>query len=109
MNKNSFHITIHEAKERLRNETHPFVKLMEDGNMTVEYFAPKVKDTQSPHKQDELYVIVSGSSEFYRDSETINCKKGDILFVPAGMEHRFNNFSEDFATWVIFYGEMKSL
>lgn len=72
--------------------------------MSIEYFAPKKLDTQTPHKQDELYIIVEGHSEFYRDGERISCKKNDILFVPAGMEHRFENFSENFATWVIFYG-----
>jgi mannose-6-phosphate isomerase-like protein (cupin superfamily) len=35
----------------------------------------------------------------------VNCKKGDALFVPATMKHHFENFSEDFATWVIFYGK----
>jgi mannose-6-phosphate isomerase-like protein (cupin superfamily) len=50
-------------------------------------------------------VIVSGYSEFYRNGEIINCGTGDVIFVPAGIEHRFINFSKDFATWVIFYGE----
>jgi len=27
-----------------------------------------------------------------------------LLFVPAGVEHRFEHFSEDFSTWVVFYG-----
>jgi mannose-6-phosphate isomerase-like protein (cupin superfamily) len=29
----------------------------------------------------------------------------DVLFVPAGVEHRFENFTDDFTTWVIFYGQ----
>ena len=29
---------------------------------------------------------------------------GDLLFVPAGVEHRFEEFSDDFAAWVFFYG-----
>ncbi len=29
---------------------------------------------------------------------------GDILHVPAGVEHRFEEFTDDFATWVVFYG-----
>ena len=49
-------------------------------------------------------MIIKGDGFFVRDGERVACKKGDILFVPAGMEHRFENFSEDFATWVIFYG-----
>jgi len=27
-----------------------------------------------------------------------------VLFVPARVEHRFEEFSDDFATWVIFWG-----
>jgi len=30
--------------------------------------------------------------------------RGDVIFAPAGIEHRFENFSDDFVTWVIFYG-----
>ena len=29
---------------------------------------------------------------------------GDVLFVPAGTVHRFEDFSADFATWIVFYG-----
>jgi uncharacterized protein YjlB len=27
-----------------------------------------------------------------------------VLFVPAGTTHRFEDFSADFATWVVFWG-----
>ena len=82
----------------------PFTVVMKHGTMSIEYFAPDKIDTQTPHKQDEIYVIIKGDGFFLRDGERVACKKGDILFVPAGMEHRFENFSDDFATWVIFYG-----
>ena len=29
---------------------------------------------------------------------------GEALFVPAGVEHRFEDFTDDFAAWVVFYG-----
>ncbi len=101
----SFHLTVEEAKAQLDKATDPFVLLMQHGSMQVEYFSPKKEDTQTPHKQDELYVIATGNSLFYRGDEVINCKQGDVLFVPAGMHHHFQNFSDDFATWVIFYGK----
>jgi mannose-6-phosphate isomerase-like protein (cupin superfamily) len=102
---NKFCFSINEAMMRLDKETSQrFTILMQHGSMQVEYFAPKNIDTQSPHKQDELYIITSGHSAFFRNGETVQCKTGDVLFVPAGMEHRFVNFSVDFATWVIFYG-----
>ena len=101
-----FIVTISEAIEELKKETEQkFTVVMKHGDMSVEYFAPEKIDSQQPHLQDEIYVIVSGNSEFYRNGEMINCSIGDVIFVPAGMEHRFINFSKDFATWVIFYGE----
>jgi mannose-6-phosphate isomerase-like protein (cupin superfamily) len=99
-----FHVTIAEGIEALqKNAQQPFAQLLQNKSMSIEYFAPKNIDTQQPHAQDEIYVIASGNSSFYRNGETIDCKTGDVIFVPAGMEHRFVNFSEDFATWVIFY------
>ena len=104
----SFHLTIEAAKTSLEKETNPFVVLMKEGSMSVEYFVPKEMDIQTPHKQDEIYVIASGNSLFNRNGEMVNCKAGDVLFVTAGMKHRFENFSVDFATWVIFYGREES-
>lgn len=99
-------ITLDEAVKMLALETElPFTVLMKHGTMRVEYFAPKIKDTQQPHTQDEIYVIASGSSNFLCGDNYFSCTQGDVLFVPAGMEHRFENFSDDFATWVIFYGK----
>jgi mannose-6-phosphate isomerase-like protein (cupin superfamily) len=103
----NFHIPLTDAIAALQKETQEkFTVLMQHGTMSVEYFAPGKIDTQTPHKQDELYVIASGSGTFFRKGEHIQFNKGDVLFVPAGMEHRFENFTEDFATWVIFYGEV---
>jgi mannose-6-phosphate isomerase-like protein (cupin superfamily) len=100
-----FALSVEEAMKALQKETDKkFTVLMQHGSMQIEYFASKNIDTQTPHTQDEIYVITSGTSNFYRDDETISCKTGDVIFVPAGMEHRFVNFSDDFATWVIFYG-----
>ena len=99
------HITIEEAKTLLgQGKPSPFIVLLKHGSMQVEYFAPREKDNQQPHSQDEIYVIASGDSVFFRNSERLHCKTGDVLFVPAGTQHCFENFSADFATWVIFYG-----
>ncbi len=103
---NKFIVSITEAIEELKKATaQKFAVVMKHGTMSVEYFAPEIIDSQQPHMQDEIYVIVSGNSKFDRNGEIINCGTGDVIFVPAGIEHRFINFSKDFATWVIFYGE----
>ncbi len=100
-----FHFSIEEAKSKLEKTTSPFVLMHQYGSMHLEYYAPKLIDKQTPHQQDEIYVITSGNADFYRGKEKISCKKGDVIFVPSIMEHHFEDFSEDFATWVIFYGK----
>ena len=98
-------ITLASAKAKLSTETEKrFVTLLEHGSMYIEYYAPIEKDLQTPHEQDELYVVVSGEGIFFNDGKRQVFQSGDVLFVPAGIEHRFENFTEDFATWVIFYG-----
>ncbi len=100
-----WHISADEALEKLQREGkgQPFVKVLSHRTMTAEIFAPQGKDTQSPHEQDELYVVISGTGEFIRGAQRILFQPGDLLFVPARVPHRFEGFSEDFRVWVVFY------
>ena len=74
------------------------------GSMIVEYYAPRGIDRQTPHTRDELYVIIAGQGTFQNGTVRHPFGPGDVLFVAAGVKHRFEGFSDDFATWVIFYG-----
>ncbi len=78
--------------------------LMEHGTMKLRYYAPRGADRQTPHGQDELYVVASGRGTFVVGGQRVSFGPGDVLFAAAGVEHRFEAFSEDFATWVVFYG-----
>jgi mannose-6-phosphate isomerase-like protein (cupin superfamily) len=70
----------------------------------VELYAPVERDPQTPHTRDEVYFVVSGSGDFVVAGERATFNPGDALFVAAGVEHRFENFTADFTTWVVFYG-----
>jgi mannose-6-phosphate isomerase-like protein (cupin superfamily) len=74
------------------------------GSMEAELYTPEGSDPQSPHTRDEIYFVAKGSGKFFDGEETIDIKEGSFIFVPAGTEHRFLNFTEGFAAWVIFYG-----
>ncbi|PLX36503.1 MAG: cupin domain-containing protein [Hyphomicrobiales bacterium] len=78
--------------------------LFAHGTMTLRYYAPRGHDAQTPHDQDEIYVVASGSGTFECDGVRKPFVAGDALFVAAGIDHRFLDFTEDFGTWVIFYG-----
>ncbi len=74
------------------------------GSMKVGLYAPRGRDNQGPHQQDELYVVASGSGTFVKNGDRRTFGPLDVLFVEAGAEHRFEDFSADFAAWVIFWG-----
>lgn len=82
-----------------------FATAFQHGSMRVELYAPRGCDPQTPHTQDELYFIARGSGNFVRGNTLTEFGPGDVLFVPAGEIHRFEKFSDDFATWVVFYGQ----
>lgn len=81
-----------------------FVTLFQHGSLEVEIYRPKEVDNQKPHTRDEIYVIISGTGIFVNGETCHPFEPGEVLFVPAGVVHRFEDFTEDFATWVFFYG-----
>ena len=92
------------ALERLKKTDQLFTELFKHGTLSLEVYKPIQVDNQKSHDRDEIYVVISGSGKFYCGDEHYAFEKGDFLFVPAGVEHRFEEFSDDFSTWVIFYG-----
>jgi len=81
-----------------------FAKVLEHGSLVVEIYAPRGTDPQQPHTRDELYVVVTGSGHFVNGDARHTFAAGDVLFVPAGITHRFEDFTEDLVVWVVFYG-----
>jgi len=74
------------------------------GSLLVKVYAPRGHDPQSPHKQDEIYIVMTGSGRFVAGSESRPFGPGDMLFVAAGVPHRFEEFSDDLVLWVAFWG-----
>jgi len=92
------------SARKLAASGHASVSLFQHGDANVLLFVPTDQDTQVKHERDEIYVIQSGQGIFKRGGETVRFDAGDVLFVPAGVEHRFASFSGDFKAWVLFFG-----
>jgi mannose-6-phosphate isomerase-like protein (cupin superfamily) len=82
----------------------PFAELFRHGSLSVEIYAPRGRDTQKPHTRDEVYVIARGSGVFVHGDSRTSFAPGDFLFAAAGEVHHFEEFTDDFCTWVLFYG-----
>lgn len=81
-----------------------FVSALSHGSMSVEFYSPVGSDPQSPHDRDELYFTISGTGFLRIGSERHQFGPGTCFFVPAAVDHRFEGFSDDFTTWVVFWG-----
>lgn len=98
-------ITLGEALNRLPGpQGERSVSVFEHGSLVVKLYAPRGHDPQTPHARDEVYVVAQGAGEFVCAGSRQAFAPHDVLFAAAGAEHRFENFSDDFAVWVFFYG-----
>ena len=97
-------LTISSALKSLEGTKEVFKELFNHGSLIIEIYKPDGIDHQQPHSRDELYVISSGSGFFVNGESREKFEKGEVIFVPAGAVHRFEDFTEDFSTWVVFYG-----
>ena len=59
-------------------------------------------DPQQPHTEDEVYYVVGGSGQVRIDGEDCEIGPGSVIFVGAGVEHRFHSITEDLKLLVVF-------
>lgn len=59
-------------------------------------------DTQSPHKQDEVYYVAAGRAVLAVDGHDHPVEPGSVVFVKANAQHRFHSITEDLTTLVFF-------
>ena len=101
---NQRRLTVDNALSDLAESSELFKEVFSHGSLSVEIYKPDKVDLQTPHTRDEIYVVTSGSGSFINDGQKQAVEVGEVLFVAAGIEHRFVDFSSDFSTWVFFYG-----
>ena len=100
-----YHLTLSQGLTRLPTPAgERFIELFQHGTLAVELYAPRGDDPQTPHTRDEVYVVAQGSGYFRNGSDRHRFGEGDVLFVSAHVPHRFEEFTDDLAVWVFFYG-----
>ena len=103
MNK-TFQLSVANALEQLEAQSDDAVELFRHGTLLVKLYAPRGRDPQTPHARDEIYVIARGTGRFWNGETRTPFQPGDWLFAAAGQPHRFEDFTDDFAAWVMYYG-----
>jgi len=59
-------------------------------------------DRQTPHDEDEVYVVLGGLGVFTVEGADRTVQKGSVLYVKAGVDHRFHSITEDLTVLVFF-------
>ena len=60
------------------------------------------KDEQSPHTEDEIYIVTAGRAKLTSGGEEAEVRPGSVIYVPAGEVHRFTDIAEGLAAVVVF-------
>ncbi|GAB3663123.1 cupin domain-containing protein [Streptomyces sparsus] len=81
-----------------------YLQFLRERNMSVGLYALDrgTPDPQSPHQQDEVYFVVSGRASLTVGEETTHVARGSVVYVPAGVPHRFHQITEDLRVMVVF-------
>ena len=80
------------------------VLVLRRGTLDVKLSLPVPPNQQTPHAQDEIYVVIRGRGVLIHNGKRDRFESGDLLFVAAGTEHHYEDFTEDLALWRVFYG-----
>jgi mannose-6-phosphate isomerase-like protein (cupin superfamily) len=100
--------TVSHAMAALHAAGHDYMPMLKKNCGDIAFYRPRPTDPQGPHLRDEVYFIASGRGTFICNGERFSFEERDVFFVPRATEHRFEDFSDDFAAWVIFFGASPS-
>ena len=59
-------------------------------------------DGQQPHDKDELYYVLAGGATLFADGARQEVREGDVVFIAAHVEHRFEDITDDLSLLVFF-------
>jgi mannose-6-phosphate isomerase-like protein (cupin superfamily) len=81
-----------------------YLRFLRERNMSAGLYALQAGelDPQNPHPQDEIYLVMSGRAAITVGEETTYVARGSVVYVPAGVPHRFHHITEDLRVMVVF-------
>ena len=64
--------------------------------------SPGYNDVQDPHREDEVYFVSAGRAVIDLDGTRVPVSAGSIVYVPAGLPHRFTDIEQRLSVLVLF-------
>ena len=95
---------ISSLRSKLRASDQRYLEFLRAPSMSLGIYslAAGAADEQQPHTEDEIYYVLSGRASLLAGEEEREVEAGQLVFVKAGVVHRFHNISEDLTLLVFF-------
>ncbi|HEX5911695.1 MAG TPA: cupin domain-containing protein [Rubrobacter sp.] len=93
-----------EVAARLAAQDSPYLEFLRRESLSAGVYSLRVgdQDRQRPHREDEVYYVISGRAKVRIGDEERGISLGDTIFVAKQVEHRFFDIEEDLLLLVIF-------
>jgi mannose-6-phosphate isomerase-like protein (cupin superfamily) len=90
------------AQQMVKGE--PFLEFLRRNSMSAGIYVldAGADDPQQPHDQDELYYVIEGQAVLEVDGDQKPVKSGSLVFVAAGVQHRFHSIASKLSCLVVF-------
>jgi mannose-6-phosphate isomerase-like protein (cupin superfamily) len=97
-----YHLTT--IAERQAQSGHPYLEFQRSAALSTGlYVLPAgAIDRQQPHTEDEIYYVVAGSARISVGGQDAAVQAGSVIFVAAGVTHRFHDIAETLQLLVVF-------
>ncbi len=96
--------TLEELTTKQQQEQNMYTEFLRQPDISAGLYtlAAGATDTQSPHTEDEIYVVLAGSAKIKIAEQVFLARTGDTIFVPANVPHKFFDIVEELKLIVVF-------
>lgn len=103
------HVSTAELIDKLQRDDTHYAEVLTEESVSVELARYPNSEPKTPHKTDELYVILSGAGKVYVGEERYAVAEGDVVYVEQGTEHDFFDVDDELTALVVFVGSEESV
>lgn len=97
-------ISLDEVREEHRDTDDRYLEFLRRDSMSVgRYVVPAGgTDPQTPHDEDEVYVVTAGRASIRIGDDEYPVERGDVVLVERHVDHQFFDVREALETLVVF-------
>ncbi len=98
------HYRIPELESQRTKSQKSYLEFLRTQTLSVGLYVLRAgqEDLQQPHTEDEVYHVIQGRARFRAGADDYSVQSGSVLFVEAGLEHRFFEIEQDLTVLVFF-------